>query len=162
MFVAHRCPIKQKKKTAGRTAVFTLKFYVISISYSWRMGRDSNPRKSCPFSGFQDRRIRPLCHPSETVSFYPPVFQTCGFVRTALRAHHSFALGSVSLALLTHKQDRRYCPALPPIRNCFWRLPALLFGAVALYIFFLYFATVKSETYFVFCACAIFSAHIFV
>lgn len=52
--------------------------------------------------------------------------------------------------------------ALPPIRNCFWRLPALLFGAVALYIFFLYFATVKSETYFVFCACAIFSAHIFV
>lgn|GEM_PF-6734289 len=48
--------------------------------YLWRMGRDSNPRKSCPFSGFQDRRIRPLCHPSETVSFYPPVFQTCGFV----------------------------------------------------------------------------------
>ena len=30
------------------------------------MGRDSNPRKPCDFSGFQDRRIRPLCHPSET------------------------------------------------------------------------------------------------
>ena len=45
--------------------------------YLWRMGRDSNPRKSCPFSGFQDRRIRPLCHPSETVlnqrSFKPAV-----------------------------------------------------------------------------------------
>lgn len=45
--------------------------------YLWRMGRDSNPRKSCPFSGFQDRRIRPLCHPSETVlnrrSFKPVV-----------------------------------------------------------------------------------------
>ena len=40
------------------------------IFYSWRMGRDSNPRKSCPFSGFQDRRIRPLCHPSETVTFH--------------------------------------------------------------------------------------------
>lgn len=104
---------------------------------------------------------RSATHP-KLFHFYPPVFQTCGFVRTALRAHHSFTLGSVSLALLTHKQDRRYCPALPSIRNCFWRLPALLFGAVALYIFFLYFATVKSETYFVFCACAIFSAHIFV
>ena len=104
---------------------------------------------------------RSATHP-KLFHFYPPVFQTCDFVRTALRAHHSFALGNVSLALLTHKQDRRYCPALPPIRNCFWRLPALLFGAVALYIFFLYFATVKSETYFVFCACAIFSAHIFV
>lgn len=152
--VGQNCRKRGKKEHPGKLSR--------DVQYYWRMGRDSNPRKSCPFSGFQDRRIRPLCHPSETVSFYPPVFQTCGFVRTALRAHHSFALGSVPLALLTHKQDRRYCPALPPIRNCFWRLPALLFGAVALYIFFLYFATVKSETYFVFCACAIFSAHIFV
>src|SRR5437867_13393262 len=29
-----------------------------------RRGWDSNPRKPCGFSGFQDRRIRPLCHPS--------------------------------------------------------------------------------------------------
>ena len=29
-----------------------------------RRGWDSNPRKPCDFSGFQDRRIRPLCHPS--------------------------------------------------------------------------------------------------
>ncbi len=36
------------------------------LLFSWRMGRDSNPRKGCPFNGFQDRRIRPLCHPSET------------------------------------------------------------------------------------------------
>ncbi len=40
----------------------------------WRMGRDSNPRKPCDFNGFQDRRIRPLCHPSKTF-FFPPVFQ---------------------------------------------------------------------------------------
>ena len=102
---------------------------------------------------------RSATHPK--LFLFPPVFQTCGFVRTALRAHHSFARGGVPLALLTHKQDRRYCPALPPIRNGFWRLPALLFSAVALYIFFLYFATVKSESYFVFCACAILAAHIF-
>ena len=30
----------------------------------WRKGRDSNPRNHHWFSGFQDRRIRPLCHPS--------------------------------------------------------------------------------------------------
>src|SRR5205823_2370662 len=32
-----------------------------------RRGWDSNPRKPCDFSGFQDRRIRPLCHPSDAV-----------------------------------------------------------------------------------------------
>ena len=31
---------------------------------SKRMGRDSNPRYSHPYSGFQDRCIKPLCHPS--------------------------------------------------------------------------------------------------
>ena len=31
------------------------------VQYYWRMMRDSNPRTSCPVSGFQDRRIRPLC-----------------------------------------------------------------------------------------------------
>src|SRR5262245_54494334 len=31
---------------------------------SWRRGRDSNPRRACTLNGFQDRRNRPLCHPS--------------------------------------------------------------------------------------------------
>jgi hypothetical protein len=31
-----------------------------------RKGGDSNPRDGgCPSNGFQDRRIQPLCHPSE-------------------------------------------------------------------------------------------------
>lgn len=30
----------------------------------WRRGRDLNPRKACTFNGFQDRRDKPLCHPS--------------------------------------------------------------------------------------------------
>ena len=30
----------------------------------WRRGWDSNPRSGFPDSGFQDRYIRPLCHPS--------------------------------------------------------------------------------------------------
>ena len=38
--------------------------------FLWRMVRDSNPRKGCPFNGFQDRRIRPLCQPSETVFLF--------------------------------------------------------------------------------------------
>ena len=37
------------------------------LYFSWRMVRDSNPRWSCPHNGFQDRRIRPLCQPSETL-----------------------------------------------------------------------------------------------
>ena len=85
------------------------------------MGRDSNPRKPCDFSGFQDRRIRPLCHPSETFfsfcrrSFKPAVlfayrtWRCCSpLVRARLRN---------LLALLTRTQDRRYCPALPTILN---------------------------------------------
>src|SRR5438132_13830566 len=32
-----------------------------------RRGWDSNPRRACTLSGFQDRRIRPLCHPSEAM-----------------------------------------------------------------------------------------------
>ena len=28
----------------------------------WRRGRDSNPRSAQTDNGFQDRRIRPLCH----------------------------------------------------------------------------------------------------
>src|SRR5688572_29780134 len=34
-------------------------------SAEWRMGRDSNPRNACTSSGFQDRRLKPLGHPSD-------------------------------------------------------------------------------------------------
>ena len=36
--------------------------------FVWRRGRDSNPRETCISAGFQDRCIRPLCHPSAAVS----------------------------------------------------------------------------------------------
>ena len=48
------------------------------IFHWWRMVRDSNPRTSCPVSGFQDRRIRPLCQPSETF-IRATLLQTGGF-----------------------------------------------------------------------------------
>ena len=31
---------------------------------AWRKGRDSNPRKTCAFDGFQDHCLKPLGHPS--------------------------------------------------------------------------------------------------
>ena len=31
---------------------------------AWRKGRDLNPRMPHGINGFQDRRIKPLCHPS--------------------------------------------------------------------------------------------------
>ena len=35
-----------------------------SFIIRWRRGRDSNPRWRLSQNGFQDRRDRPLCHPS--------------------------------------------------------------------------------------------------
>jgi hypothetical protein len=35
-----------------------------SLIIRWRRGWDSNPRNPCGLSGFQDRRNRPLYHPS--------------------------------------------------------------------------------------------------
>ena len=87
----------------------------LNFLYSWRMGRDSNPRWSCPHNGFQDRRNRPLCHPSETVSrrsFKPTVlfavrtWRCCSpLVRARLRCAclaDSYARPSQSTAALTH------------------------------------------------------------
>ena len=34
----------------------------VSTLIIWRRGRDSNPRTAKTANGFQDRRIRPLCH----------------------------------------------------------------------------------------------------
>jgi hypothetical protein len=34
---------------------------------TWRMGWDSNPRRTCALAGFQVRCIRPLCHPSGVI-----------------------------------------------------------------------------------------------
>ncbi len=43
----------------------------------------------------------------------------CSLVAPDGAAHHSFALDFASLVSLTRMQDRRYCPALPPILNSF-------------------------------------------
>lgn len=32
------------------------------LQSTWRRERDSNPRNTCVLNGFQDRRIKPLCH----------------------------------------------------------------------------------------------------
>ena len=83
------------------------------------MGRDSNPRWSCPHNGFQDRRNRPLCHPSETVFRRSFNLRFCSLFAPDGAAHHSFALDCAALVLLTRMQDRRNRPRLSPIRNFF-------------------------------------------
>ena len=35
-----------------------------------RWGRDSNPRYAEAYTGFQDRRIQPLCHPTSWPAWY--------------------------------------------------------------------------------------------
>ena len=77
--------------------------------YYWRMVRDSNPRKGCPFNGFQDRRIRPLCQPSETL--FPPVSQPTVLVFRMTQS----CLHSTSLTLVVKTRTPRH--TLPTIRN---------------------------------------------
>ena len=67
----------------------------------------------------QDRRNRPLCHPSETVSRRSFNLRFCSLFAPGGAAHHSFALDCAALVLLTRMQDRRNRPRLSPIRNCF-------------------------------------------
>ncbi len=40
----------------------------LATPWKWRRGRDSNPRTAQTVSGFQNRRIRPLCHPSSALN----------------------------------------------------------------------------------------------
>ena len=85
-----------------------------TIWFLWRMVRDSNPRWSRPHNGFQDRRIRPLCQPSETFFFFPVGLSNlrfCSLIATDVAAHHSLAFGFTAFALLTRMQDRRRAPS---------------------------------------------------
>ena len=43
----------------------------------WRRGRDLNSRMSYPISGFQDRHVRPLRHPSKPSSLDPEPIRMC-------------------------------------------------------------------------------------
>lgn len=50
----------------------------------WRRRWDSNPRWSCPHAGFQDRYIRPLCHPSGHPQYMRGISKLEGMYRSAL------------------------------------------------------------------------------
>src|SRR6185503_16866325 len=59
-----RLPVAQRMpKTIPMAAVQRI-IGRYSFMFVWRRGRDSNPRWPLSQSGFQDRRVRPLCHPS--------------------------------------------------------------------------------------------------
>ena len=38
---------------------------------AWPKGWDLNPRNACAFTGFRDRLLKPLGHPSGYVIFFP-------------------------------------------------------------------------------------------
>jgi hypothetical protein len=56
--------------TALRKEIFLARFQwnnigdIHNLKIAWRRGRDSNPRDPFGPNGFQDRRIKPLSHPS--------------------------------------------------------------------------------------------------
>src|ERR1035437_6631579 len=64
-----------------------------AASEDWRRGRDSNPRDACAPNGFQDRRIRPLCHLSVAIKGPPAPKKYClscsqfNSCRAILKAH---------------------------------------------------------------------------
>jgi hypothetical protein len=60
--VANSCGNGPKKAASGH---FSLLFK--QVLTEWRRGWDSNPRDPFGPNGFQDRRIQPLCHPSDAV-----------------------------------------------------------------------------------------------
>ena len=48
----------------GEPPTLIIHLNLIAIIALWRRERDSNPRYPFRYNGFQDRRIKPLCHPS--------------------------------------------------------------------------------------------------
>jgi hypothetical protein len=44
--------------------MFLTKRLIHNLVKTWRRGRDLNSRTPCEVSGFQDRHVRPLRHPS--------------------------------------------------------------------------------------------------
>src|ERR1041385_6249046 len=59
-------PLRHKipKTTATIATITSNLISELFTFFFWRRGRDSNPRWRLSHNGFQDRRDRPLCHPS--------------------------------------------------------------------------------------------------
>jgi hypothetical protein len=74
-------------QNCGQSAIGVLASRAESAHFL-RRGRDSNPWEPCDSSGFQDRRIRPLCHPSEAMN---PALSSVGVGR-----HRRFCSGNVA------------------------------------------------------------------
>ena len=69
---AHRPPAVRCHQQPG-AGPWKIRFPMIEF---WRRRWDSNPRWSCLHAGFQDRYIRPLCHPSGTRTIYDDFLKT--------------------------------------------------------------------------------------
>ena len=79
------------------------------LNVYWRRDRDSNPGDPCGPNGFQDRRDRPLCHPSvaKSMSFFEKIpvsffFLTIFFMRRHFMKPHHVSLGVFKTSNPTH------------------------------------------------------------
>ena len=83
----------------GRTRLFAEVSCVQDVQYVrhvtetiggkiWRRGRDLNSRMSYPISGFQDRHVRPLRHPSAPRVLVPNYHELCRFRQNLLYSPH--------------------------------------------------------------------------
>ena len=52
-----RRPRRASRRSSGKSTEKSCYF-----KWSWRRGRDSNPRYGCPYAAFRVRCIQPLCH----------------------------------------------------------------------------------------------------
>ena len=112
----------------------------MAIASSKRMGRDSNPRWTLAHSGFQDRRLRPLGHPSKYLSnnccrhssrTCHDQFDTCFDTRSALPNSGDAQNGSVVGSTLEKERHHDFPVYLQTRRpqaggKAPQRLPALL------------------------------------
>ena len=62
MSVASNTPARKLKRRGRRSAKPSGKGMSNECKVEERRGWDSNPRYSCPYSGFRDRPIQPLWH----------------------------------------------------------------------------------------------------
>jgi hypothetical protein len=59
-----RAPLRRTPGSSSLPGTAPAPPIICTARRNWRKGRDSNPRDPCGPNGFQDRRNRPLCHPS--------------------------------------------------------------------------------------------------
>ena len=81
-------------------------------SAEWPKGWDLNPRNACAFTGFRDRLLKPLGHPSELANFFTPTIDT-GEMSIPIKSFHGFIKRDVVAHIKKFKAGVRFEPQAP-------------------------------------------------